>query len=224
MANEWYRRKSWTKADEHDFFLRLSRARKDGRAQYLKIQAIELMETQDPALLSVAESLLNRILIDFPDDRLERSQTLASLGSIYRTRGDAEKAIVYFEKAVAFEKEFPNVIVGAKLDYAEMVVETGRTDRYDEVEHDLLGELSRGGLIFPAELYTIGSVLAIISAYKGNAHKTLEYATLADQNARAKSNTFWNSKKRHLGLVSERRSKLDELVIDALQSMSNSAN
>ena len=44
---EWYRRKSWTKTDEEEFFAKLARARKDGRAQYLKIQAIELVETED---------------------------------------------------------------------------------------------------------------------------------------------------------------------------------
>lgn len=86
MPTEWYRHKTWTKADEEEFFKRLGRARKDGRAQYLKIQALELIYTGKPKLLIVAESLLKKILTDFPDDRLERSQTYNSLGTISKSR------------------------------------------------------------------------------------------------------------------------------------------
>jgi hypothetical protein len=43
---DWYRRKTSTKVDEEEFFTKLGRARKDGRAQYLNIQAIELVETR----------------------------------------------------------------------------------------------------------------------------------------------------------------------------------
>ena len=41
--------------DETDFFAKLKRARLEGRAQYLKIQSIELVETKDEYLLEVAE-------------------------------------------------------------------------------------------------------------------------------------------------------------------------
>jgi len=48
---DWFRRKSWTKIDEEQYFKKLNRARNDSRPQYLKIQAIELVETKDPKLL-----------------------------------------------------------------------------------------------------------------------------------------------------------------------------
>ena len=38
---DWYRRKSWTKSDQEEFFAKLKKAKKHKRAQYLKIQAIE---------------------------------------------------------------------------------------------------------------------------------------------------------------------------------------
>ena len=59
---DWYRRKTWTSTDKEEFFTKLGRARKDGRAQYLKIQAIELVETKNKKLLEVAEMLLNKML------------------------------------------------------------------------------------------------------------------------------------------------------------------
>ena len=69
---DWYRRKTWTKTDEEEYFDRLGRARKDGRAQYLRVQAIELIETKEDNLLSVAETLLNKILTDYPDNELKK--------------------------------------------------------------------------------------------------------------------------------------------------------
>jgi len=33
---DWYRRKTWTKEDEREFYLKLGRARRDDRGQYLK--------------------------------------------------------------------------------------------------------------------------------------------------------------------------------------------
>lgn len=88
---DWYRRKTWTKTDEQEYFAKLGRARKDGRAQYLTIQAIELIETKDKTLLSVAEMLLNKILEDYPDYRIEISQTYNSLGEIYKLKGITKK-------------------------------------------------------------------------------------------------------------------------------------
>lgn len=55
---DWYRRKTWTKRDEEEYFNKLGRARKEGRAQYLRVQAMELVETKEKNLLSVAEILL----------------------------------------------------------------------------------------------------------------------------------------------------------------------
>ena len=57
---DWFRRKSWTKIDEEQYFKKLNRARNDSRPQYLKIQAIELVETKDPKLLDIAELLLQK--------------------------------------------------------------------------------------------------------------------------------------------------------------------
>jgi hypothetical protein len=42
--SDWYRQKTWSKSQEEYFFQKLGRARKDGRAQYLKVQAIELID------------------------------------------------------------------------------------------------------------------------------------------------------------------------------------
>ena len=213
---DWYRRKSWTKVDEEEFFARLGRARKDRRAQYLKIQALELIYTEDAKLVDVAETLLKKILNDFTDDRLERSQTYNALGEISRLRGDKEEALDYFKRAVDFEKEFPNVISSALLSFCEAVIELGRIEFYDEVEKHLIAEVNRGGILFPFQLYIIGSILAVLFAVKGDRVKAAHYADMAESNATANTNTLWNLRKRKYGLVEQRKIWLDELVAKSL--------
>ncbi|HEY4196872.1 MAG TPA: hypothetical protein VGM63_15120 [Mucilaginibacter sp.] len=88
---DWYRQKSWSKEEENYFFEKLKRARKDGRAQYLKIQAIELVETKEEKLLAVAESLINKLFSEYPDDRFNRPDALVALGNIYQLRNNYDK-------------------------------------------------------------------------------------------------------------------------------------
>ena len=106
---DWFRRKAWTKMDEEEFFIKLGRARKDSRPQYLKIQAIELVSTKNKDLLKVAESLLNKLLTEYPSILLERQPNLlfpidkykvnSILSIINKFNGKEEKATLYAELA-----------------------------------------------------------------------------------------------------------------------------
>jgi len=97
--SDWYRRKTWTENDEAEFFAKLNRARKDGRAQYLKIQAIELIETKKTGLVNVAETLLNKYFDEFPEDNFNKSSCLSQLGEIHLLRNDYIKSAVFFLKS-----------------------------------------------------------------------------------------------------------------------------
>lgn len=50
---DWFRKKPWTKNDEEEFFDKFERVSKDGRAQYLKIQAIKLVQIKDRELIKL---------------------------------------------------------------------------------------------------------------------------------------------------------------------------
>jgi tetratricopeptide (TPR) repeat protein len=209
---DWYRRKTWTKTDEEEYFAKLGRARKDGRAQYLRVQAIELIETKNINLLSVAETLLNKILTDYPDNRIEKSQTYNSLGEIYKLREDYEKAVEYFKKSLDFEKEFPNVITTAYLNFSETVIRAEKTELYDEVAKLLTEKINKDNLKFPLQEYIMYSVMTVISEYKGNLEQAKIYADLAERNATTQTNSLWNPQKKKMGIVKERIKWLDKLV------------
>lgn len=209
---DWYRRKTWTKTDEEEYFAKLGRAKKDGRAQYLRVQAIELIETKDKNLLSVAETLLNKILTDYPDNRIEKSQTFDSLGEIYKLREDYETALDYFQKSLDFEKEFPNVITTAYLNFSETVVRAEKTELYDKVENLLTEKINEDTLNFPVQSYIMYSILTVISEYKGDLRQSKIYADLAKKNATTQTNSLWKPQKKKIGTVKDRIKWLDKLI------------
>ncbi|OYQ31892.1 hypothetical protein CHU92_15475 [Flavobacterium cyanobacteriorum] len=209
---DWYRRKTWTKTDEEEYFAKLGRARKDGRAQYLRVQAIELIETKDKNLLSVAEKLLNKILTEYPDNRIEKSQTFNSLGEIYKLREDYDTALGYFQKSLDFEKEFPNLITTAYLNFSEIVVRAKKIELYDKVENLLTEKINEDTLKFPVQNYIIYSVMTVISEYKGDFEHSKIYADLAEKNATTQTNSLWNPHKNKFGIVKDRIKWLDNLV------------
>lgn len=209
---DWYRRKTWTKTDQEEYFAKLGMTRKDGRAQYLRVQAIELVETKDKYLLSVAETLLNKILSDYPDNRMEKSQTLNTLGEIYKLREDYEIALDYFQKSLDFEKEFPNVTTTAYLNFSETVVRAEKKELYNKVENLLIGKINQEILKFPVQNYIMYSVMKVISEHKGDLEQSKIYADLAEKNATVQTNSLWNPQKKKIGTVKDRIKWLDKLV------------
>jgi tetratricopeptide (TPR) repeat protein len=209
---DWYRRKTWTKTDEEEYFAKLGRSRKDGRAQYLRIQAFELIETKDTNLLTVAETLLNKILTDYPDNKFERSSTYYHLGEIYKLRGDYETALKYFQMALDFEKEYPKVITTSYLDFSETVIRAEKTELYDKVFQLLTEKINENSLKFPYQSYIMYSVMTVISEYKGDLEQAKKFSDLANKFARIQTNSLWNLKKNKIGVVKERVKWLDKLV------------
>lgn len=205
---EWYRRQTWTKTDEEEFFAKLGRARKDGRAQYLKIQAIELVATKKKDLLTVAESLLKRMLTEFPDDNFNKGSALHTLGDICKLTDNFNEAIDYYKQAIDFEEIYPNVQTNAYLDYSELIVKTGTVNQYDLVEKILLERIPT--LLFPVTKYKSYSILSVINNYKNKPEQSRKYADLADQNASAETSGLRYHK--YLGVVKERDSWLDRLI------------
>ena len=205
---DWYRRKTWTKTDEKEFFAKLGRARKDGRAQYLKIQAIELVYTKNKRLLKIAEGLLNKMLTEYPDDNFNKGSALHTLGDIYKELGNEKSALNYYKQALDFEIIYPSVISQAYLDYAELIVKTKDTSKFEELENILLERQPK--LLFPIEKYKVNSILSIINKQNGRQDKATFYAELAKENANTETSGLRYHK--HLGIVTERETWLDKLV------------
>ena len=205
---DWYRRQTWTEVDEKEFFEKLGRARKDGRAQYLRIQAVTLIDTYDKNLLKVAETLLSKMLKEYPENNFERGSALYSLGDISKRFEDYDTAIDYYKQALDFEKIYPQVKTMAYLDYSELVVRKGYSELFGKLERILLKRYS--GLLFPVEKYKVNSLLSIICKHKNDNEKAKYYATVAEENANAEISGLRYHK--YLGVVTKRETWLDKLV------------
>ena len=169
---DWYRRKSWTKADEEEYFAKLvlEGQRKNGRAQYLRIQAAELVATGDPLILDGAESLIEKLLTDYPENKFERIVSLSILGDIYKLRKQADKAAEYYKAAIEFEEIYPNVRTSDYLDFSELVVTLKKQEYYEFVEDLIVKRVDSSGFLFPYVGYKVRSytwpLLATIKAIK----------------------------------------------------------
>jgi tetratricopeptide (TPR) repeat protein len=207
---DWYRRKSWTKADEEEYFAKLARARKNGRAQYLRIQAAELVATGEPQILDGAESLIEKLFSDYPEDKFERSVSLTILGDIYKLRKQPDKAAEYYKAAIEFEEIWPNVHTSAYLDFSELVVKLKKQEYYEFVEDLIVKRVDSSGVLFPNVGYKAFSILAIISHYKGDKEMAKKFAALAEKNVSRETSGLRYHKS--LGVVTERDDLLDFLM------------
>jgi predicted Zn-dependent protease len=178
---EWYRKTTWSKEDERDFRARLKRARSHKRPQYLRVQAVHLLEAgmPEPAL-----QLLDEVLETAPEDTFvtwiheHRAQTLIDLGR-------ANEAISAYRAALESQRARPNVVGQAALSFAELVVAIKRQDLFDEVLKAL--EQSHSESPFPAIQYREGAVRALIADLQGDertarseAQRALEVAAISE--------------------------------------------
>jgi tetratricopeptide (TPR) repeat protein len=203
---DWFRRITWTKEDETEYFAKLKRARQWSRPQYLFLQAFALTGTGNPKLLDVAESLIQKLFTDNPDDKHTRSGSLELLGDIYRHRGETDAAIAYYKQAIDFEKSYPNVQGPAFLKFSELVVKLEKHEYFPFLEELLSDKIEK--YPFPIYKYKIYAILSIINKTKGDNESAERFATLAKEHAAATTSGF----RYHptVGVVTELDNDLEE--------------
>src|SRR5262245_19076816 len=92
MSRDWFRKTSWTAEDQADFRRRLARARKENRAQYVRIQAVTLAE-QGKSFLPAAMTLYDEVIIEYPDSSLEIALSLAGKAECFEQLAQVDKAL-----------------------------------------------------------------------------------------------------------------------------------
>lgn len=155
---EWFRRTEWNAEVERDFFARLERSRsRFHRAQYLRIQALELIRAGGPQRLRKALELLDILISRYPEPfelpgaYKHRGQALAELG-------DVDGALAALRDAMAADKQ-SRPMVGAHLDFGMLVVAAKREELYPEALQAL--EKYGGNEAFPYMRYQASVIRAI---------------------------------------------------------------
>lgn len=130
---DWFRRTTWSPADEAEFLARVKRSRTEfHRAQYLRIQAWHLAESGDPTLLVPAVKLLDLLITEHPD-RSQLSLAHHQRATCLVDMGEVAEALNGFRSALAARSAYPGVESDAHLDFGEVVCALKRTDLFAEV-------------------------------------------------------------------------------------------
>ncbi len=209
MANDWFRKTSWSEADQADYFARLKRSRGAGnKAQYLRIQAIYLEGVGSPELLRSAITLLDKMLGEFPDS-IELASAYGQKASCLAKLGELDQALVFYRCALERERRFPHVRTQAYIEFGKLVVENELAQLFDETLA-VLDERKLSEFQFPVEIYQTFGIRAIMAAQKGETEKARALANVAlEAAAKTHSGLRYHPT---VGLVQDRESKFDKSI------------
>ena len=173
MADEWYRRTTWTESDREAFEAKLKRSRQ--KSQFLRIQASHLAEAH---LWDAAIELLTRSVAEFPQDD-QMAQVQLQLAEAYVQIGKREMALRAFDLSVAAQRAKPNFRTQVWLLYPWYVVEQQFSALYD-MAGKLLDEFANEtNLSLPIERYRYNACRALLAEHGGKPDAAKRYAASA---------------------------------------------
>jgi tetratricopeptide (TPR) repeat protein len=176
VADDWFRSPSWGKHDRELFETKLARARKRSRAQYLRIQALSLAESDDRAARAAAGELYERIFSEYAEDELQVTMAHTDKARWHRQRGEEEKAVEHYRHAVALEDALGGIDCGADLDLAELLVER---DEDPDGAQTMLDRAADNGLAFKSQRWRWLATDARLARKLGERDRSMASASAA---------------------------------------------
>ena len=200
MSKDWFRRKTWTETDQQEFYARLNRSRgQSNKAQYLRIQAVELVEVGTEQAMHAAMGLLELLFAKYPEPG-EISGACLCMGECCEALGRLDDAVSWYRKALEQQRVFPNLQTNAQLYFAMLVAEERKRDKYEEAI-SFLGEW--GSLdAFPVMVFQECCARALIHFDREEKTEAREWARRALEAADKTHSGYRNHP--GLGLVGEK--------------------
>jgi tetratricopeptide (TPR) repeat protein len=206
MADDWFTKKTWSEADQADFFARLKRTRTPHhKANYLWVQAREL---DNVGLPLEAMTLLDKVLSEFPEP-FWLPLVCQLKAEIFVKFGDLDQAIAFYRRALDIERKHPNHRTQAVYDFGKLVTENKMTMLYDEALA-VLKEMETPGTKFPDAVYKINGIFAVVAEHKGQVEEAKKFAQAALDAAVKDKSDFRHHPK--FGLVKDKKSKFYETI------------
>jgi hypothetical protein len=187
--SDWYRQESWNHEVASNFEMRLSRARGQ-RGEYLRIQALTLVETSRAENASPAIELARRHLEHVPEG-ISSAQMHAVIARAYVTLNDMDAAIVAYRDAVRLEHLRPSVRGCHYLEFAWFIATNTISNLYDEALDAIENNKAEQDLVFPANQYRYFASLALIAADTDDMPTARHMATDALKAASVETGPFW---------------------------------
>ena len=211
--HDWYRRRTWTDADQTEFFARLKRSRGAfHKAQYLAIQAGALCCAGKKQLASEAIKLLDMALTDYPTESWQHASVFLTKANCLWRHKDHDAAIECMRRSLQAQRTRPNVMTTAWLEFGWYVVEAEMIDLYDEA----LGVLAEFGPKYedfelPEQVYQKHTILALILQHQGELDAATQHAREALSAAAATHSGY--SRHPDIGLVKSTKNTLHRRLL-----------
>lgn len=178
MAHDWYRKTTWSEADQKDFFDRLKRSRTaENKAQYLRIQAAHLEQVGSPEFLRAALVLLEKILTEFPKTN-ELSFAYSQKASCLAKLGEINEALSCYRLVFDAQRKFRTLRTYAHVEFGKFVIANKLTRLFDEALA-VLDEFEIEGIEFPRNVFDKSGIRAIIAAQREEIEKAQGLARTA---------------------------------------------
>jgi tetratricopeptide (TPR) repeat protein len=150
VADEWFRSGAWDEAARADFEVRLARARRNNRQQYLRVKGLALRAAEHT---EGARELLERAAA-FPDGY--RFQTVAAwetLADMAIERGDRGTAEELLRRILTEQGGASGSIGDVEITLAELLLDTGQPEARAESIALLTAWIERDRLKFDNQLF-----------------------------------------------------------------------
>jgi|GEM_PF-153471 len=177
---EWYKKTTWTKKDEENFFLKLRKAKQ--KDSYLATQAKILLSQKDKKLQDAGLALAKKVIDEYADYFHIRS-VFIDVAEFYASRKNFEEAIKYYIEAVEDEIKRPYKIDYSYVKFGKFVVDNKIKKAYDDVIKYLL-HFRKADPHFenrPLPNYETSKILAEIYKRKKNKEKAIYFKQLVSK-------------------------------------------
>jgi hypothetical protein len=181
LPDTWASRADWSPQARRRFERRLRRARPGERPRYLWLKAIALLDCPDERRRAAGRSMMARLIEEQPGQRLDLSWSHALLGDACEHDGLDEAAEHHYRRCDALETDPNGPYSGCDLRLAELIVRTGRSDAYPEIDAllDRLERLEPRRLRGAGHRYRHSVVRARLCARLGREDEAAAYAVAA---------------------------------------------
>lgn len=175
--DSWFRHHTWTEADQSEFFTRLDKSRgASNKAQYARIQALELHQSGGAQYAGAALKLLDLILDSWKSEA-QIAAVQHQRADCLRDLGDSAGALAAYREVFAAQRVRPSWLTNAHLDFAWWIATTKLQDHYDEAL-GILTEFTHGQF-FQAVIYKTEGARALILEARGNQQAAAVHARSA---------------------------------------------
>lgn len=145
MVDEWFRSPAWDDEARADFEVRLSRAHKTNRQQYLVLKAAKLRSVGN---VEAAHELLQRVIGESDGYLLELITAWQHLAELAAERGDRATAVGLYRRILAEGPDVSGTDGDVEVALAELLLDTGSDEDRAEASELLQSWVTKGGIKF----------------------------------------------------------------------------